>query len=157
LARHGIQLRLIDIGQVDSLREALPRYAVGVRAAALPWTVRIAALDLNVCGQGEATIRHHSLAPIPGQRSVQRSRHAARVPEQRVDDRFAAFACHFHQHQITRLSLCQYGDPIVGIAEQQVAFPVCRHSPIFGTGRSFIDQNGVGDPNAALCLLEVLS
>ena len=61
----------MNVREIHSFREVLPKQAVGVLVgAALPRTLWITEVDLDVRVQGEAFVISHFFASIPGERLV---------------------------------------------------------------------------------------
>ena len=75
-----------DPGEVGPAREVLAEKAVGVSVAApLPGAARIAEVDLEVGGHGEAVVASHLLALIPRQRASQLYRQLTNLGATRSD------------------------------------------------------------------------
>ena len=71
----------------------------------LPWALWVAKVDLDVRGQGEAAVRRHFLAPIPGQQFVQLMRQLVCIPDQRIGDGLLICTLTTAPYYFTRLML----------------------------------------------------
>jgi len=67
LARHFVEMGLRMRRQVGALREVLPQQTIGVLVrSALPWTLRIAEVNVDVGRQRKSAMIRQFLAPVPG-------------------------------------------------------------------------------------------
>ena len=78
-----------------------------------------------------------------------------RLLDECVDDRPGVFAGDPDQHHVTCVSLDQGCDLTIIAADDQVTFPVTRHSSIFYRGRPLTDRDGAGNPAVCGGLLRV--
>src|SRR4029077_20230006 len=75
LTRHFVQIGLRVHGQVGALGKVLSQQAIGVFIrAALPRTLRIAEVNIDVGRQREPSMIRKFLASVPGQRFIQLTR-----------------------------------------------------------------------------------
>src|SRR5210317_1999880 len=72
-----------------------------------------------------------------------------------IDDGLSIFAGYSYQHHVTCMTLNQGCDLTVVAADDQVTFPVTRHSPIFYRSRPLADRDGAGNPAMCSRLLRV--
>src|SRR5712672_2088114 len=71
LTSHFVQIGLRMHRQVGALRKVLSQQTIGVLIrAALPWALRIAKINVDVCRQREASMVRKFLTPVPGQRLI---------------------------------------------------------------------------------------
>ena len=83
----------MNVGKIHSLGEVLPEQTVGVFVgAALPGTLWITEVDLDVRVQGEAFVISQFFAAIPGERLVEFTRQLVSLLDECVDHRFGVFA-----------------------------------------------------------------
>src|SRR5712671_6456788 len=75
LTSHFVQIGLRMHRQVGALRKVLSQQTIGVLIrAALPWALRIAKINVDVCRQREPSMVRKFLATVPGQRFIQLAR-----------------------------------------------------------------------------------
>src|SRR5665647_659214 len=88
LTRHFVQIGLRVHRQVSSLRKVLSQQTIGVLVGtALPRTLRIAEVNVDVGRQRKSSMIRKLLAPIPGQRLIQLTRQHFRLLDERGNDR----------------------------------------------------------------------
>ena len=107
--------------------------------------MRVAEVDLDAGRQLEALVPRHFRAAIPGQGAVELMRQAPSMSGQGRSHGVRVFGHRLDQHHLARASLHQGRDLAMGIAEQQVAFPVPWHGPVFYTSWAFADGDGIDD------------
>ena len=73
-----------------------------------------------------------------------------------VDDRLRVLGGKLDEHEVARLPLHQRRNLAVVGAEQQIAFPVTRHSAILDRCRAFADRHGAQDLAMVVGLLRVM-
>src|SRR5471032_481940 len=143
--------------EVNALREVLPQEPVGIFVrSALPGTLGIAEVNLDIGGQREALVIRHLLAAIPGERPVELVWQLLGVLDERIDDRFCVLARNLRKHHVARVTLNQRRDLAVLAAEQQITFPVTGHGTVFSRGRTLADRDGVRDLTVNRGLLRVM-
>src|SRR5467141_2658784 len=75
LTSHFVQIGLRMHRQVSALRKVLSQQTIDVLIrAALPWVLRIAKINVDVCRQREPSMVRKFLTPVPGQRFIQLAR-----------------------------------------------------------------------------------
>ncbi|AOJ40770.1 hypothetical protein WJ23_22425 [Burkholderia lata] len=99
----------------------------------------IAEVDLDVRRNSEALVAGHLRAPIPRQRFIQFLRKLAGVSYQSIDDSLRVLAGNLHQHHEPGLAFDECCNLAVGVAEQQIAFPVSGNCSILGCARALTD------------------
>ena len=92
LPRHLVQFSLRVCRQVCPFGEVLSEQAIGVLVGtALPRTLRITEVNVDVCRQAKPSMICEFLAPVPGQGFVQLGRQLLGLPDERGDDRLCIF------------------------------------------------------------------
>src|SRR5450830_2153858 len=95
LTRHLIQISLRVHRQVGSLRKVLSQQTVGVLVRpALPRTLRIAEVNVDVGRQRKSSMIRKLLAPVPGQRLIQLTRQNFRLLDERGNNRLGVLIVH---------------------------------------------------------------
>ena len=83
-------------------REVLPQQQIRIFVrATLPGTLRIAEVDLNICGYRKFLVLRHLQSTIPRQRASQRSGKFTNMPTQGRNDNRRVSVRHFNQHEKT--------------------------------------------------------
>ena len=104
-------------------------------------------VDLDTGLLGEPDVLGHLVALVPGQGPGQRRREGGDLRRQRVGDQIRLVAAgQRDQHHEPGRAFHQRGDRGHAFAEDQVALPVPRHSPVVCFGGAFGD---VEDPGPA--------
>src|ERR1022692_2597481 len=95
LTCHFVQIGLRVCRQVGSLRKVLSQQTIGVLVGtALPRTLRIAEVNVDVGRQRKSSMIRKLLAPVPGQRLIQLTRQHFRLLDERGDDRLRVLIGH---------------------------------------------------------------
>lgn len=137
---NGVELGLRVGREVGSFWEVLSQKPVRVFVrAALPGMLGIAEVDLDVRCDSEALVASHLRAPIPSQRFIQFLRKLAGVSYESVDYSLRVLAGNLYQHHEPGLAFDECCNLTVGVAEQQIAFPVPGYCSILGRARAFTD------------------
>src|SRR5210317_77637 len=98
----------MNVREIHSFREVLSEQTVRVFVgAALPRTLWIAEVDLDVSVQAEACVISHLFATIPGQRLVKFTRYLMRLLDQGVDHCLGILALDPDQRHIATVTLNQ--------------------------------------------------
>ena len=79
------------------------------------------------------------------------------MPGQRRSDGVGVFVHQLDQHHVARVSLDQRRNLAVGIAEQQIAFPVAWNCPILNAGWTLADGHCIDDTPMDGCFLRVVA
>jgi hypothetical protein len=123
--------------------------AVGVFvAAALPWTVRVAEVDLHVSVRGEAYVISHLFPLIPGQCPAQFGRQLGNLARQRRAHVLGGAAVRqVEKDDIAARALHQRPDRrATSLSDDEIAFPVPWNSSICDFGWAVADQDHVLEP-----------
>lgn len=141
--KHGRYRMQVATG---TFREVLPQKPIRVfLRAALPGMLRIAEVDHEVGGHGEALVVDHLLAPVPRQRSLRFLRQLAGMPDQEgVDDGLGILAGNLHQLHEPGLTFDERCNLAVCAAKQQIAFPMARYCAVFSRRRAFANRSQCG-------------
>src|SRR5665811_1563414 len=95
LTRHLIQISLRVHRQVGSLGKVLSQQTIGVLVGtALPRTLRIAEVNVDVGRQRKSSMIRKFLAPVPGQRLIQLTRQHFRLLDERGNNRLGVLIGH---------------------------------------------------------------
>ena len=143
LQRDGIQLFLAVYRQVRALGQVLADQAVDVFVtAALPRAVRVAEIDRHAGSLGDLGMPCHLPPLVVGHALAHRQRHAIERGTEALHRRSRRRVVHLHQHQVATGTLHQraYGRG-VGLALDQVAFPMSRHQTVFNLRRAHVDAD----------------
>ena len=146
--------------EIRAFREILAQQTVGVLVAApLPWALRVAEVDLDAGIDLEAGVLRHLGALVPGERASQFLGQGGDGTRDRVTNRLGAVSCkrrpvldarpstmtlharQMQQHREARRALDQRADRRAAEPQDQVAFPVARHRPVIGFGRTLGDHD----------------
>src|SRR5665647_1360583 len=111
LTRHFVQIGLRVHRQVSSLRKVLSQQTIGVLVGtALPRTLRIAEVNVDVGRQRKSSMIRKLLAPVPGQRLIQLTRQHFRLLDERGNNRLGVLIGYLHQHHVTGMTFDQGRD-----------------------------------------------
>src|SRR5450759_4773773 len=95
LTRHFVQIGLRVHRQVSSLRKVLSQQTIGVLVGtALPRTLRIAEVNVDIGRQRKSSMIRKLLAPVPGQRLIQLTRQHFRLLDERGNNRLGVLVGH---------------------------------------------------------------
>ena len=140
LQSDDVELCLGVLREIRTFGEVLPQQSVGILVgAALPGTLRIAEVHLDVGRHREAFVLRHLKAPIPGEGATQLAGQLLHVPGERARHDVAVFGRQLHQHHEARAPLHQGRDLRAWGSAQQVPFPMTRNRSIFGLCRSLAE------------------
>lgn len=147
LQGYGIQLLLAVYRQVRALGQVLADQAIDVLvAAALPGAVRVAKVDRHPRLLSDFGVPRHLPALVIGHALAHRQRHAIERRAEAFHRRGRRRIVHFHQHQIAAGALnpgaYRRG---VGLALDQIAFPMARHQAVFDLRRAHMDADHIGN------------
>src|SRR5450759_3198835 len=95
LTRHFVQIGLRVHRQVSSLRKVLSQQTIGVLVGtALPRTLRIAEVNVDIGRQRKSSLILRRLAPFPGQRLIQLTRQHFLLLDERGNNRLGVLIGH---------------------------------------------------------------
>lgn len=77
--------------------------------------------------------------------------------DQGIDHRLGVLAVDLGEHHVARVALYERCELAIVATEQQIAFSVTRHGPVFNRGGALTDRYRVGDPAVNLGLLRVMT
>ena len=142
-----IQLLLAVYRQICALGQELANQAVDVLVtASLPRAMRVAEVngytsvlrDLGVLGHLPALVVSHALA--------HRQRHPIKRCTEALHRRRGRRVAHLHQHQVAAGPFNQCTDRrCIGLAFDQVTFPVSWHKAVFNFRRAHVNTDHVGN------------
>src|SRR5664280_1914629 len=153
LTRHFVQIGLRVRRQVGSLRKVLSQQTIGVLVGpALPRTLRIAEVNVDIGRQRKSSMIRKLLAPVPGQRLIQLTRQHFRLLDERGNNRLGVLIGYLHQHHVTGMTFDQGRDVAVPRPGQEIALPMTRHRPIFNRCRSLTDRDEILDLSPSIAI-----
>ena len=141
------------VAQVGSLREVLAQQPVGVLVAGpLPRAGLLAEVHRHAQRGGDLGVQRHLAALVPGQRPAQLRRQVLhRVDDGVADGVGGVPAGQVQQDRVPARPLDQGPDRrAVGLAGDQVAFPMPGDLTVGRLFRPLVDHRHVGQPTAAL-------
>ena len=132
LARDLVEIGLGVRSEIDTARQILSQQAIGVFiGASLPRALRIAEIDGDVGGQGEALVVGEFFSAIPGERLIEFVGQSSRLPDQRGDDGFGVAIGDLGEQHIAGVPLDQGDDEAVFGSAKEIALPMAGDGAIF--------------------------
>src|SRR5690606_15889431 len=142
----SIQLLLAVGRQVSAFRQVLPDQPIDVFVApALPGAVWVTKIDRHASLSRDLGMPGHLASLVIRHALSSRQRHTIERRTESFDCRGGCRIVHFHQHQIPAAALHQRADGRrIGLAFDQVTFPVTWYHAILNLRRTHVDANHVG-------------
>ena len=132
LARDLVETGLGVGSEIDAVRQILPQQAIGVLVGApLPRALRIAEVDGDVGGQGEALVVGEFFSAIPGERLIEFVGQFSRLPDQRCYDGFGVAIGDLGAQHIAGVPLDQGDDEAILGTAKEIALPMAGDGAIF--------------------------
>ncbi len=149
---HGIQFLLAVSRQVRALGQILADQAIDILiAAALPGAVRVAEVDRHAGLLGDFSMPRHLPPLFVGHALAHSQRHAIERRAEALHRRGRRRVVHLDQHQVAAGALHQGADRRgVGLALNQVTFPMPRRQPVFDLRRAYVDADHLGNLTAPI-------
>jgi very-short-patch-repair endonuclease len=153
LAGDGVEVGFGVHGEVGAFGHPLAQEAVGVLVrAALPGGVRVAEVDLHAGVDRELAVLGELAALVPGDGPHEGGRKSLDLGGHRGANELGGVTVgKMQQHHEPSRSLDESADcGAVVLADEQVAFPVAGHGPVFDLSGPFRDHHLVGNVPAGL-------